>query len=299
MTNTKFRKRALLSSVAMLLVALVALGSATFAWFQSNPDAQAKGLQMRTTASSGLVIRTDTDTTWGHYAVLGAASGATFTGDDTSARAASEYINVNLEPVSQDQDSPTTFYSVSATGADAKTADPDGTVGTKTATQTASGPVYQEKVYFRLSDGAADATSATIQLQGVTITANDATGIKDIYSAVRVSVTNKSGALIGTYGIAAPANKTLNKKAAAEGNDYSDDYELVNFDPAAAAATGGLTATAYSGALTSADSTANFVTVYVWLDGEDAKCFSNNVGTVAASLLVKSIQLNFKLTAVS
>ena len=30
MTNTKFRKRALLSSVAMLLVALVALGSATF-----------------------------------------------------------------------------------------------------------------------------------------------------------------------------------------------------------------------------------------------------------------------------
>ena len=60
MTNTKFRKRALLSSVAMLLVALVALGSATFAWFTDNPNAKATGLTLKATASKGLVIRTST-----------------------------------------------------------------------------------------------------------------------------------------------------------------------------------------------------------------------------------------------
>lgn len=56
MTNTKFRKRALLSSVAMLLVALVALGSATFAWFTSSSSAKAEGLAIATTKSSELKV---------------------------------------------------------------------------------------------------------------------------------------------------------------------------------------------------------------------------------------------------
>ena len=57
MTNTKFRKRMLLSSVAMLLVALVALGSATFAWFNIRPDAKATGLSAATTKASSLQIK--------------------------------------------------------------------------------------------------------------------------------------------------------------------------------------------------------------------------------------------------
>ena len=56
MTNTKFRKRALLSSVAMLLVALVALGSATFAWFTQSTTATASGLAISTTKSSELKV---------------------------------------------------------------------------------------------------------------------------------------------------------------------------------------------------------------------------------------------------
>ena len=56
MTNTKFRKRALLSSVAMLLVALVALGSATFAWFTSSTSATASGLSIATSKSSELLV---------------------------------------------------------------------------------------------------------------------------------------------------------------------------------------------------------------------------------------------------
>ena len=56
MTNTKFRKRALLSSVAMLLVALVALGSATFAWFTSSTSASANDLAISTTKSSELKV---------------------------------------------------------------------------------------------------------------------------------------------------------------------------------------------------------------------------------------------------
>ena len=58
MTNTKFRRRALLSSVAMLLVALVALGSATFAWFTENPVVTASGISAKGEVSQGLEIWT-------------------------------------------------------------------------------------------------------------------------------------------------------------------------------------------------------------------------------------------------
>ena len=56
MTNTKFRKRALISSVAMLLVALVALGSATFAWFSQNSKATADGIYAKTQQGSNIKV---------------------------------------------------------------------------------------------------------------------------------------------------------------------------------------------------------------------------------------------------
>ena len=62
MTNTKFRKKALLSSVAMMLVALVALGSATFAWFAVDPSVStANSLKMTTSASTGIVILSESE----------------------------------------------------------------------------------------------------------------------------------------------------------------------------------------------------------------------------------------------
>lgn len=63
MTNTKFRRRALISSVAMLLVALVALGSATFAWFSTTSTATARAMTAGTTKSSNLLLSED-KTAW-------------------------------------------------------------------------------------------------------------------------------------------------------------------------------------------------------------------------------------------
>ena len=54
---TKSRKRMLLSSVAMLLVALIALGSATFAWYLSNQEVTASTSKFRASSADGLVIR--------------------------------------------------------------------------------------------------------------------------------------------------------------------------------------------------------------------------------------------------
>ena len=52
--KTKSRKRLLISSVAMLLVAMLALGTATFAWFTQNTSATADGITVRTSKTSSL-----------------------------------------------------------------------------------------------------------------------------------------------------------------------------------------------------------------------------------------------------
>jgi predicted ribosomally synthesized peptide with SipW-like signal peptide len=70
MKNTTFRKKALLSSVAMLLVALVALGSATFAWFSSNKTVTADGMKVTSAAAQGLVISDDNGKVWGNTSTL-------------------------------------------------------------------------------------------------------------------------------------------------------------------------------------------------------------------------------------
>lgn len=51
-----FRKSSLISSVALLLVAIVALSGATFAWFSTNNSATAGTLEMTATSASGLYI---------------------------------------------------------------------------------------------------------------------------------------------------------------------------------------------------------------------------------------------------
>lgn len=58
--KAKSRRRLLISSVAMLLVAMLALGTATFAWFTQNTSATADGITVRTSKTSSLLISDDT-----------------------------------------------------------------------------------------------------------------------------------------------------------------------------------------------------------------------------------------------
>ena len=68
-----FRKKALLSSVSMLMVATVAVGSATFAWFTTSTTATADQLSVKTVKASELKISDDTHdwTDQLHYNTVG------------------------------------------------------------------------------------------------------------------------------------------------------------------------------------------------------------------------------------
>lgn len=54
-----FRKSSLITSVALLLVAIVALGGATFAWFSAKSTAEVKNLSITSSAASGLLVSDD------------------------------------------------------------------------------------------------------------------------------------------------------------------------------------------------------------------------------------------------
>lgn len=54
--KTTSRKRLLISSVAMLLVAMLALGTATFAWFTTDTTTQATGINVKTSKKSLLLV---------------------------------------------------------------------------------------------------------------------------------------------------------------------------------------------------------------------------------------------------
>lgn len=59
--KTTSRKRLLISSVAMLLVAMLALGTATFAWFSTSTTAKANNFKVKTIQASNLLIRKGAD----------------------------------------------------------------------------------------------------------------------------------------------------------------------------------------------------------------------------------------------
>lgn len=61
--KTNSRKRLLVSSVAMLLVAMLALGTATYAWFTIDSTTTASGINVQTTKKSTLVV-SSVDSGW-------------------------------------------------------------------------------------------------------------------------------------------------------------------------------------------------------------------------------------------
>lgn len=62
--KTTSRKRLLISSVAMLLVSMLALGTATFAWFTTSTNPYADNFSAKTTKQSTLLLSDSSRTGW-------------------------------------------------------------------------------------------------------------------------------------------------------------------------------------------------------------------------------------------
>jgi hypothetical protein len=126
MKHTTSRKKMLLSSVAMLLVAASALGSATFAWFSTKTSAEADNVHLATAQASSLVL--------------------SLNGTDWSSTIDLALNSTSLDPGSTSN--LTNWFAATSTGYD------QGTVDTTTITSGTQNTNYLAKTFYIKSIGA-------------------------------------------------------------------------------------------------------------------------------------------------
>lgn len=283
MTNTKFRKRALLSSVAMLLVALVALGSATFAWFVANPTVTAKGLKMQTVAAPGLLIDSQSEyVKKGEYSF---ANKADLLPEDVALLPASPVLPATWS------DANLTFAQIKAQGEDNGAADTEKDTlkaanvfnvnawdATDGFTYSASGNVYKEDIFFKKSaDSGSDVNIKTITVNIDSSTNAIASGVKVALVATVAGASTPSYKLLGIW--KADNGTNTSTAAAQSGIDFTAAVAS-NYIGNGTALT--LTSGNYLPVKNAGDPSATDtkITAYVYLDGQESTVKSTNANTV-------------------
>jgi hypothetical protein len=181
MKTTK-RSKMLLSSIAMLLVALVALGSATYAWYSINRSVSASPIQITAATPGGLKISEQSNTGW--------ADSITWSSGNTAA---------SMQP------SCITFNGSSASGVkDVQVSDSDSTTSARSGESLGDAPIadtnyYIAKDIYLLNQNSMDGTiTCTITATGannsyVALALVDATATTDDVIFTQVSSGNGSG----------------------------------------------------------------------------------------------------------
>lgn len=179
------RKKMLVSSVAMMMVATVSLGSATFAWFSQNTTATANGVNVKTVKGSNLVL-CETNST---------------TASDWKSTLDLNIDDKTLEPASTKDC--TNWFKTKATIYNAAATE-EGGRGTVTAITTGeSGGYYIAKEFYVKS--VAESITANFQVN-VSATSTEANNQLDY---VRVAMRKESGDLTKIYGNKAADNSCI------------------------------------------------------------------------------------------
>jgi len=273
MKNTTFRKKALLSSVAMLLVALVALGSATFAWFTQNPTVNATGLSLQATASAGLQIVSQTEKALGKDFDVSTVLNASAIGTtDPDGKTLGTPISLNCD------ESGVVFYTTQAALETSYEKAAEAQISPAAAEVT-------EILYLRSSLEGGDPVTVTSAKVTISPSVEDDKATK-LYNAIRVTLVDDSGTVIGTWSPDGVANSYLTSTGIAMTTDPETSEQVAKKYTNAYVQGQAATMSKSVGYDTN-----SYVTMYVWLDGEDDVCKTANVENLKQ--LVKEINVQF------
>lgn len=243
------RRRVLISSVAMLLVALVALSTATFAWFTSSTVATANGITVKTAKASKLQIS---------KAAIDWQTNIDY------------QFNRVLLPASTA--SGTSWFAGNAVKGSESAADPSTIAG---LSDTAN-YVFKEQLNIK-NNGEAAVDKVKISISG----------INNEYMRVAVVPAQEAG-IDAAVATGTDFTKCVYDNAGAAyyavSGAYSEStktFPTVEITPANAGKTEG----AYDinvGLLNSKD--VRYFNVYVWFEGQDAQCTDDTAGAVVKDL---------------
>lgn len=263
--KAKSRKRLLISSIAMLLVAMLALGTATFAWFTSSTSATASGITVRTAKTSSLQISDSTR----EY-----ANDFSYTG-----------IQSIMLPASS-IDGNHWFYT-SADSKESFTSTTAGTAVTRTSNIWDAHYVYAEQLNIK-NAAAATGDNAGVAVDDISITISN---MDQSYFRIAVVPVGSKAA-----GLDVPSGTDFKAFVFDNGSDNSTTAGTKSYYPLAADGSLQTTTTitpkaATSGTYVIDKNTAGFsalaslnpqaelhFNIYVWFEGQDSQCYDGSAG---------------------
>lgn len=264
--NSKAIRKQLLAAVAMVLVAAVALGSSTYAWFVASGTVTATGMSVKAQSEGGLAISFD-GAKWGTSATAGMASAYELYPTST----------LNLAD----------WYH--ATAADMSKSDAQPGSRTKVTDTVFPSGTYAKNDYVVMKEFKIKSTSTSAISKGLYVESVDVTGYKSMSTALRVGVkyVQQSGqpSPVGNgYKIYGPV-KLDNTAENMPSDNYSVYREHTN-DPTTNEAilgtvkldTVGQTGSTLIGSSDTIPSSGAeiIVQIYIWFEGEDHNLKSNN-----------------------
>lgn len=251
------RRKALLSSIAMLLVAVVALSSATYAWFTANTAANVKGINLSTNATSDLKFATAENGTYNSSLDL------------STSKVLVPCSTVNV----------TNFFVL-----ETDNATPVASAGLTPVTKVKAAEGTE---YLTVTFWAKSASDNNLYVSSLS------TGSSAMDNALRVAVKVGSNALK----IFSPADGGTTMKApsaaTASGTTLSGVTYNTMYDGSASGVTfGDQTITAMPAAVTDDAAhqlkagTAQLVTLTIWLEGNDGDCLDTMAGATLTNLTI-------------
>lgn len=253
--STKALKTQLLAAIAMVLVASIALGSSTYAWFASNSKVTANNMQVSATTSKNLLISNQNTGTFAETAT------AIYTGS-VSLRPSSVQTLAGTQNFFKNDDGANVDYTGGQLKKGAKTV--EATVTPAAADLTGTKDVIKYDFYVKVNGTTTDAFDKLF-VSSITVTGNTI----DINKALRVGVVSGNNGYI----YAPNTGATSAYKGVISAGTMSSDTDTALFGTENVTLTTAGTNTATLG---SVDSNNKTVSVYVWYEGQDASCVSAN-----------------------
>lgn len=259
--KTTSRKRLLISSVAMLLVAMLALGTATFAWFTNNTSTTASGINVKTVQASDLKV---------------ASSEYSFTNDLDY-----DYNNQVFKPASSATG--TAWYSGTAEKSNAfgiKSTDTFTPIEDVTA---ANNYVYANELNIRNYGGAAVDNVKIDFTIGEKVTTEGQN-----YVRVAVVPKEKHNPDSATAGLSNFDKSVFDKDGvkynAVSGKAYTDVVEITPNSTKFSVEVGKLAAKGAKFETTGENKNEANYEIFVWFEGQDTECTNANAGNSLPSI---------------
>ena len=262
--NSKAIRKQLLAAVAMVLVAAVALGSSTYAWFAAQNEVTATGMQLQAQGETGIVIKSaeNTQSKWA----------------TTASAAMSE--SVKLKPTST-QNLTSWWHAVSDEKDNAKAQQTAANAYTD-VTASKSEYVLMRSFYIRSAAQAVPVSDVKLAIKTVSAaTVGETATSENLDKSIRVGVKLNTGGSGSEYYVYAPladgdfslvakydSNKTLTEKREADAT--TDQFAL-------------------SGNAVPVNDTGLLAEIYMWFEGEDENCKSSNITASLDNLKVSVV----------